>query len=318
MKFIQNWYSDFQVAKLFAKEKRKELFVLSEKYNEINKPIFLKYIYNNTKNYLPVNSYSSFLIDRNSSFDIFHKIEEDLKKENATTAYIPIISPEDPLLILPSEYSKMYSNRLNSFYINLGNDLDILRKNISARKRSYINLKKFKAEFRVAEEKEKEYFYPLYKTFMESIDADKKNILSKKVIKDLINLKNNIIFLLSIKNKVILMHLIGTNPKNKNADFVLSASTKEGYSMGYTMIWNEICFLKSIGYKKFYLGGGIKRNDGVENFKKKIGGEKLYNGGIKLVLNKINYEKEFDNFLGIKENSFFPIYLRNQVLSNNR
>ena len=318
MKFIQNWYSDYEVAKLYAQYRKKDIFVLSNKFGGKNKPFFLEFIHKKTKNYLPVNSYSSFLIDKNSSFDSLSEIEKEFRKENATAAYIPIISEVNPKLILPTKYSHLYSERLDSFYINLENDLEILRKKISKRKRSFIKLDKFNAEFRVAEKVEKEYFFPLYKNFMDSINASEYSNLNESAINSFLNLNNNILFLIKIDQKILLMHLIGINQNTKTADFVFSASSEECYYLGYTMIWNEICFLKSIGYKKFYLGGGIKRNDGVENFKKKMGGEIIFNGGIKLILDKVQYEKEANSYLEENYNSFFPVYLRDQFLSNKR
>ena len=46
------------------------------------------------------------------------------------------------------------------------------------------------------------------------------------------------------------------------------------------------------GVKNYHFGGGIRINDGLDNFKSQFGGEKIYNGGLKLVCNKILYENE--------------------------
>ena len=63
------------------------------------------------------------------------------------------------------------------------------------------------------------------------------------------------------------------------------------------------------------MGGGIKINDGLDNFKSQFGGEKIYNGGLKLVCNKILYENElFKKKNKTEMNNFFPEYLAGKAL----
>ena len=69
----------------------------------------------------------------------------------------------------------------------------------------------------------------------------------------------------------------------KHGCFVFAASTKNGYKLGAQLIWNEIKYLKSMSYHTYHLGGGISRGDGLEMFKRNMGGITLFNGGIKFL-----------------------------------
>ena len=89
---------------------------------KLNKPFFLNYKYNSTKNYLPVNSYSSFQISCENSFDDLDEIIQELRSLNVTAAFLPIISETNPENIIPFKYKNIYSKRLNSYFINLNND----------------------------------------------------------------------------------------------------------------------------------------------------------------------------------------------------
>ena len=318
MKFIENWYTNYEVAKIYASHRDKRLANLSSNLSrKLSKPIFLEYIYNSTKNYLPVNSYSSFMISNKNSFGDLDEIIRDLEFQKVTSAFLPIISEINPEQIISNKYKNIYLKRLNSYFINLNNDLNTLKKNISKRKRSDINIQKFSGDFHIATPLEREKFFSMYSKFMYSRELYTSNIFKKELIEKLLSLKNNILFVITIDKKIELMHFIGID--NNVAEFVLSASTKKGYSLGYTMIWNELCFLKDMGIKRFHLGGGIYNNDdGVSTFKKRIGGEILYNGGLKLVLDIDLYQKESNQIKFSENKSFFPIYLKDQIFSNKK
>ncbi len=316
MYYLENWYNSDEILNVYSKLKNKELVSLNERKANIFNPKFLKYQFNETINYLPVNSYSSFNIINETSIIMLENIIKEISSKNITTLYFPLISKFDLKKTFPNKLKGIYSERLNSYYIDLNKTEAQLKKNISNRNRKNTELDKSFYEFNIATNEEKNYFFELYNSFMSSVGANNSQFISSIFMKEILKLENNFLFCLKVNQEITLMHLIGINKRNENADFVFSASTNNGYYYGYLMLWNEIIFLKSLGFKKFFLGGGVRKNDGIDNFKKRLGGEVLYNGGLKLVVDQENYLKEINKFTTLKENSsFFPIYLKDQIFS---
>jgi len=56
------------------------------------------------------------------------------------------------------------------------------------------------------------------------------------------------------------------------AEFQLSASTDYGRNLSAWMLWEAMVRLRAAGVVTFNIGGGIRRGDGVYEFKKKFGG----------------------------------------------
>lgn len=314
MNNLDNWYNTNEILKIYSKFKNKELVSLNQSKENIFNLKFLEYRFNETTNYLPVNSYSSFNIISSSSIDKLEKIIEEISLKNITTLYLPLISKFNLKEAFPNKLKDIFSERLNSYYIDLKNTEDQLKKNISKRNRKNTELSKSFYEFNIATKEEENYFLELYSNFMSSVGANNSQFINSFFMKEILKLDNNFLFCLKVNKEIQLMHLIGINQKNDNADFVFAASKNNGHSYGYLMLWNEIIFLKSLGFKTFFLGGGVRKNDGIDNFKKKLGGEVLYNGGLKLVVDQKNYLKEINNFPTSNENSsFFPFYLKDQI-----
>ena len=314
MNNLDNWYNTDEILKIYSKFKNKELVSLNQSKENIFNLKFLEYRFNETTNYLPVNSYSSLNIISSSSIDKLEKIIEEISLKNITTLYLPLISKFNLKEALPNKLKDIFSERLNSYYIDLKNTEDQLKKNISKKNRKSTELSKSFYEFNIATKEEENYFLELYSNFMSSVGANNSQFINSFFMKEILKLDNNFLFCLKVNKEIQLMHLIGINQKNDNADFVFAASKNNGHSYGYLMLWNEIIFLKSLGFKTFFLGGGVRKNDGIDNFKKKLGGEVLYNGGLKLVADQKNYLKEINNFPTSNENSsFFPFYLKDQI-----
>ena len=135
-------------------------------------------------------------------------------------------------------------------------------KKISKRKRSVLNRNRLSKYFTLSSNYDLGNFYSLYLESLNRRNARKFNILSKEAIESFIKLDNTFVFQIKIDDKIEIMHLIGLNKLRNHAEFIFSASTANGYKIGYEMIWNEILFLKSLGIEEFHLGGGIYQNDG--------------------------------------------------------
>ena len=64
MNIVDNWFNNYEVAEIFAKERNCKL--ISNSLTSNNKIMFLEYKFIKAINYLPVNAYSSIEISNNS------------------------------------------------------------------------------------------------------------------------------------------------------------------------------------------------------------------------------------------------------------
>ena len=95
MKYLDNWYNSDEILNIYSKIKNKELVSLNVRKSTIFNPKFLKYQFNKTTNYLPVNSYSSFNIIDEASIIMLENIIKEISLKNITTLYLPLISKFD-------------------------------------------------------------------------------------------------------------------------------------------------------------------------------------------------------------------------------
>ena len=91
---------------------------------------------------------------------------------------------------------------------------------------------------------------------------------------------------------------------------IFSASIDYGKKYSTFLIWETLKLLKSKNFSSFHLGGGIKLDDGLDNFKRQFGGQKIYNGGLRLICDQKTYENELMKINNsIPKTNFFPPYL---------
>ena len=319
MNIIDNWYSLPEAIDLYSSYRNREIVeVIPNTKNTNSKIYFLKYLSNNTVNLLPINSYCS--LELLSDPLIFIKeITSKLEKLNVTTTFIPIMTTIDPSDILSVSSYNIYKKRNRSYILDLSKPLEFIKKNISSRKQTFLNKSLDNSRFFVADLKERKLFPDMFISFMKQVGSSKSSIFSIEYINKIIFSPNVLILGIKIDDKIELMHLIGLSKDKLTADFVFAASTIKGYKAGTMLVWEEIKFLKSKNVRRFHLGGGINEGDGIDEFKRQMGGQLMYNGGFKLIINDKLYNQELIHSMNnFDDQSFFPIYLKNQVLLNTK
>ncbi len=201
------------------------------------------------------------------------------------SAYIglhPIIGP--PTLV-DCEYFSI-SNEI--FVLDLGNDLSKLKSGLRGKGiRSSVKLSK-DCFFTYDKQLFKEEFPILYSEAMRRLGAKDFYFFNDRTIFELIESKNTLAIGVTHKGKLETGALFGFSPQI--ADYHLSASTDWGRSHSAAVIWKSIEMLKNMGIKYLNLGGGVTQQDGLAKFKSRFGGERKSIGGLKLVLDKINYD----------------------------
>jgi uncharacterized protein YuzE len=93
------------------------------------------------------------------------------------------------------------------------------------------------------------------------------------------------------------------------ADYFINASSVNGRQYTRGLLWETIKELKSRSIRNFNLGGGIRPNDSLDDFKRRFGGRKIIPKVIKQIYNQPTYN-ELCQKLGLEANNinYFPAY----------
>ena len=305
----RNWFSDREVLKILYCKNIKNLNLI-DKNDHGNNSLFLRIIkHGKTLNLLPTYGYNS-LFSNYFNYEKIEEIKKELSQIDCTTCYLPLQFSEEYNNVLTKKVAQLYSSRLPSYNISLSNSIDVIKSNVSKRRRSKLKPPFPNSQVMINTNELYKKFPSLYLDSMKRLGANKRFLFKKNVLNQLSNLKNCILIGVTHEEKLMLIHLIGFDNEMINSDFIFSASTSNGNIFSSYLIWETIKYLKSKGFKNYNLGGGIRINDGLDNFKSQFGGEKIYNGGLKLVCDKILYENElFKKKNKTEMNNFFPEYL---------
>lgn len=95
-------------------------------------------------------------------------------------------------------------------------------------------------------------------------------------------------------------------------DFLFNVSLPEGRRHSVALLWYGVNHLKSLQIPLLNLGGGIRENDGVAEFKQRFGGKRLALGGLKQVYDPEVYERlcRRANVDRTDVTGYFPAYRR--------
>ena len=104
MNLVDNWFNNYEVAEIFAKERNCKLIANNPTLDK--KIMFLEYKLNKTINYLPVNSYSSIEISNNDLQRQLKELEEYINSLDITAIFVPTISKSNPNNFLPLTFKK--------------------------------------------------------------------------------------------------------------------------------------------------------------------------------------------------------------------
>ena len=306
----QGWFHHPNVISFYSSIRQRELIAvnyMSDGKHEVAH--LLNYPYKCSTNLLPVNAYASININPSNLSKVFH-LREALSEASVTAAFLPTISHLDPCNFLPCDLLSCYVKRNDSFFIDLTLSEDSLLKNISNRNRSAIKRISDSISFFSLNASEINTFADLYLSFISTLNTSPQAVYSREQLITLAKTCPVTITGLNVNGNTEIMHLIGLDHQ-RSAEFFLAAATTKGRSLGTQLLWLEALYLKSLSYSKFHLGGGIMPGDGVEHFKTRMGGLRLYNGGLKLILDPKSYYLH----LGTSSfaSSFFPPYLESTI-----
>jgi len=308
--FNRSWFLNPNVISFYSSIRQRELFTVNYMSGGVHElAYFLNYPYEHSCNLLPVNAYASISIRTCNISSIYH-IREVLSKASVTAAFLPTISALDPFDFLPCDLLSCYVKRNDSFSLDLTLSEHSLLKNISNRNRSAIKKSSDSVSFFSSDASEIDIFITLYLHFVSRLQTSPQAIYSREELRTLAKTCPVTITGLKVGGHIEIMHLIGLNHHN-SAEFFLAAATTKGRSLGTQLIWLDALHLKSLSYSKFHLGGGIRPGDGVEQFKSRMGGSRIYNGGLKLILDPKSYSLNLDTCSAAS--SFFPPYLAQQI-----
>lgn len=203
------------------------------------------------------------------------------------------------------EYSDIY-------ILNLELELDQLAAHLSKNRRC--QLKQFKnQQYNIVQNKSelKEFFISNYAVFFSGKEHSKVYDLTIETLSALMNLKNVFLNGSYIGNELKAVSVFAFTPFC--ADYLFSISFEKGHA--FPLVWNAIEYLKALNIPKLNLGGGVKRNDSIAEFKESFGGIKLPLKCLKQVYNSIVYEAL--NIQANVQNSrdgYFPAYRSQQLV----
>jgi hypothetical protein len=99
------------------------------------------------------------------------------------------------------------------------------------------------------------------------------------------------------------------------ADYFLNASTLEGRKYSRLLVWAAIKALKQKHVAYLNLGGGIKPDDTLDQFKRRFGGEMVVGQVLKQVFNQDKYAYLCNKYGSVSdmETDYFPPYWKKVV-----
>ena len=307
-----NWYSSPDAISWYSEKQGKPIYRIKiDVESRESEIVFLEYRFGDTLNLLPIGPYYSINLSSDAVKGIL-ELENCLKGNGVTSAYLPTVRPTEINNVPTNRLHGLYSARGDSYYIDLRLSAEELLGRISKRKRIDAKNWMSKGSFFIADNKDKKEFISLYKCFAKTKGFKDSSVVKTCDLERLLDMPSVVVTGVRVGGNIERMHLIGLSDDRSNADYLYVASTTSGCQLGTQLIWFDILCLKSMGSLIYHLGGGVSKGDGVEIFKQRMGGIKLLNGGLRLVLD----EKRFNFYTrSIPDTKFFPPYLQSEIHS---
>lgn len=95
---------------------------------------------------------------------------------------------------------------------------------------------------------------------------------------------------------------------HKCGEYLLMGSSYEGRRFSRLVIWCAIETLKEMGVQYLHLGGGVRRDDNLELFKRRFGGTRLRPQVIKQIFRRDYYDYLVSKYARGVCNNYFPPY----------
>jgi lipid II:glycine glycyltransferase (peptidoglycan interpeptide bridge formation enzyme) len=159
-----------------------------------------------------------------------------------------------------------------------------------------------------------EFFLANYHDFYQSREATGVYNFSRDTLSFLASLDNVVIVGMRGPERVEAVTVFAYTPDV--AEFLFNVSLPEGQRHSATLLWYGVNYLKSLKIPLLNLGGGIRRDDGVAQFKERFGAKKLALRCLKQVYEPEIYAKLCRQVNADPNNrtGYFPPYRRPDVL----
>jgi hypothetical protein len=94
------------------------------------------------------------------------------------------------------------------------------------------------------------------------------------------------------------------------ADYLFNISRPEGRRHSVALLWHGVNHFKSIGIPRLNLGGGVRANDSLAQFKQRFGGSKLSLNSLKQIYDPVAYKDLCDRagVASMDKTGYFPAY----------
>ncbi len=215
-----------------------------------------------------------------------------------------------PTLRLNNDWGGDLFNHHKTYKINLDNDIDYLWSKLKKGHKYEIKKCKKNINFSIINDSNDltEPVKKLYYDTIKRVGASEVYSFSERTIEKIINSKSVLTLGAKIDHKIEAVVVMPYT--NYISEYFLSASSFKGKSYTRNLIWEAIKIFKEKKISTFNLGGGIKTNDQLCDFKRRFGGEE-YSLQVLKEVHDINRYKDICNKLGFDAKSkdgFFPPY----------
>lgn len=280
--------------------------------NKVNDISFFEVKFKGSKNFIPLPGYDTIKIKTPS--EIYHHLELlSVELSPFTTALVPFqMSSHKKEELLATENLHNIIFRNNSYFINCKLSKRELLNNMRTRKRDYVlSFKEEDIYFSVCKEELKEKIFDYYSFTANFLKLSDNHVLNNDQLNRLLDRDDTLLFGLGEKNHIEIIHMIGADLNSGHAYFYISAfNSAIARSYSLRLFWESFNFLKLMGISNYHLGGGISPGDGLERFKKEMGGDEYINFCMPLIQDKKLYNELYHQTSTTqKELGVFPAYL---------
>ena len=286
---MDSWYKDKTVRSITSELENSATIVVNLQKSEVG---LLVKPFHTSFNLIPKSGYDTIKGVLTDDFiDTLQSVKLEIKEY--TTALIPFQMPTDYFDSISEGNGYDFIIRNDSFEIPCYESEAVLEKNISRRKRTQLrNVGNTQHTFEIDSTLAYQKFPSLYQDTAKYLGTPDKKIMSINQISRLLALNKTHLMSVKISGHIELIHMVGLDSSEKNAEFVHSAFRSElGRECAAELIWFTTLSLKQSGVFFFNLGGGIHPGDGLENFKRQMGGIRNKNFGLKTINNQEVYKE---------------------------
>lgn len=246
-------------------------------------------------------------------------LTKDLKKQFydmcISEEYITVFIMQHPLVKLPTEiWGDCMGSRHVLYFMDLARDIEELWGNMSHGHRYEIKKNEKNIGVRLITDKAvlKDLFKVLYRETLDRVNASAIYNFSNETFDMLIGSEQT--FLVGVESEGTIEAISLFLYTGHSAEYFLNASSLSGRQYTRLLLWSAIRELKTRGIRYLHLGGGIRNEDALGEFKSRFGGTVVSSQIIKKILLPQGYDYLCSRYLKattLKED-YFPPYWREE------